>query len=139
MMSGIRSKNTKPEITIRKALHSRGYRYRLHSLALPGKPDIIFPSRKAVIMVHGCFWHGHGCHLFKWPSTRQDFWRAKITRNKDKDLETEKALEATGWRILVIWECALKGRNRKSIEKVADDVCDWLDKCTANMEMQGCL
>ncbi len=128
MMSGIRSKNTKPEIIIRKALHSRGYRYRLHSVELPGKPDIIFVSRKAVVFVHGCFWHGHGCHLFKWPATRQDFWKAKILRNREKDCEVRETLNSMGWRVLVIWECVLKGRSRKPVQEVIDEVSGWLDE-----------
>ena len=138
MMSGIRSKNTKPEITIRKALHSRGYRYRLHSVDLPGKPDIIFVSRKAVVFVHGCFWHGHGCHLFKWPMTRQEFWKAKILRNREKDEEVAAALSAIGWRILIVWECVLKGRGRKSVQEITDDVSRWLDEGSANSEIRGC-
>lgn len=137
MMAGIRSKNTRPEIIVRKSLHHRGYRYRLHSRALPGKPDIIFASRRAVIMVHGCFWHGHSCHLFKWPSTRQDFWRTKVLRNRGKDLETEKALESMGWRTLVVWECALKGRERKPLQEMVDAISQWLDSGTSNEEIKG--
>ena len=139
MMSGIRSKNTKPEIIIRKALHSRGYRYRLHSVELPGKPDIIFVSRKAVVFVHGCFWHGHGCHLFKWPETRQDFWKAKILRNREKDCEVRETLNSMGWRVLVIWECVLKGRSRKPVQEVIDEVSGWLDEGAGNVEIRGCL
>lgn len=78
MMSGIQGKNTKPELTIRKGLHALGFRYRLHGKTLPGKPDLVFPKYKAVIFIHGCFWHAHHCHLFKWPSTRVDFWQEKI-------------------------------------------------------------
>ena len=90
-MAGIRGKDTKPETSVRNALHRRGYRYRLHNPKLPGKPDLAFTSRKAVIMVHGCFWHGHGCNLFKWPSTREQFWRKKINRNRDRDSEIQQA------------------------------------------------
>ncbi len=79
MMSGIRGKNTKPELVIRSALHRAGYRFRLHTRSLPGKPDLVLPKYRAAIFVNGCFWHGHDCHLFKWPGTRKDFWRAKIT------------------------------------------------------------
>lgn len=137
MMSGIRSKNNRPEIEIRSALHRRGYRYRLHSPKLPGKPDIVFASRKAVIMVHGCFWHGHNCHLFKWPSSREDFWRQKILKNRERDSETQEALESTGWRTLIVWECALKGRTRKPIQDVVDQVSHWLDNSTSDAEIRG--
>ena len=137
MMAGIRGKDTKPETSVRKALHRRGYRYRLHNPKLPGKPDLAFTSRKAVIMVHGCFWHGHGCNLFKWPSTRELFWRKKINRNRDRDSEMQQALESLGWRILVVWECALKGRTRKPFEEVVDGVSLWLDEGSANAEIQG--
>ena len=81
MMSGIRGKNTRPELLIRKGLHARGFRFRLHDKRLPGKPDLVLPKYSAVIFVHGCFWHGHDCHLFKWPQSRREFWRKKITRN----------------------------------------------------------
>ena len=137
MMAGIRGKDTKPETSVRNALHRRGYRYRLHNPNLPGKPDLAFTSRKAVILVHGCFWHGHGCNLFKWPSTREPFWRKKINRNRDRDSEIQQALESLGWRILVVWECALKGRTRKPFEEVVDGISLWLDEGSANAEIQG--
>ena len=137
MMAGIRGKDTKPETSVRNALHRRGYRYRLHNPKLPGKPDLAFTSKKAVIMVHGCFWHGHGCNLFKWPSTRELFWRKKINRNRDRDSEIQQALESLGLRILVVWECALKGRTRKPFEEVVDGISLWLDKGSANAEIRG--
>ena len=102
-MSGIRGKDTKPEITIRKALFRQGFRYRLYDKKLPGKPDLVLPKYGAVIFVHGCFWHQHDCHLFKMPSTRQEFWYTK------KVLER---LHGEGWRTLIVWECALKGKNK---------------------------
>ncbi|MBP8107790.1 MAG: very short patch repair endonuclease [Caldilineaceae bacterium] len=85
MMTGIRSKDTKPEMIIRKALHSRGLRYRLHDASLPGKPDLVFRKQMAVIQIQGCFWHGHQCHLFHWPVTRADFWFKKISDNRERD------------------------------------------------------
>ena len=88
-------------------------------------------------MVHGCFWHGHGCNLFKWPSTRELFWREKISRNRERDLEVQKALELLGWRILVVWECALKGKTRKPFEEVVDSISCWLDEGSDNTEIQG--
>lgn len=125
MMSGIRGKNTKPELLIRKALHARGFRYRLHC-DLPGKPDICLPKHRAVIFVHGCFWHGHGCHLFKWPKTRPEFWRTKIGRNQEVDVAAEAKLFEAGWRIATVWECALKGSVRAPIDEVVADMSAWL-------------
>lgn len=103
MMAGISGKNTKPELKIRKALHGKGYRYRLHEKTLPGKPDIILKKYNAVIFVHGCFWHKHDCHLFKWPSTRPDFWEHKITGNTKRDKKVNKQLDELNWRRLTVW------------------------------------
>jgi len=137
MMSGIKGKDTRPELLIRKGLHARGYRYRLHVKNLPGKPDLVFQKYNALIFVHGCFWHGHGCHLFKWPSTRKDFWRQKISRNQEKDSESLAALKKEGWRIMVIWECTLKGRERFPLDKVIDKVIAWLLSNSPAMEING--
>ncbi len=126
MMAGIRGKNTKPELVIRKALHQQGFRYRLHAKDLPGKPDLVFPRYKAVILVNGCFWHGHGCHLFKWPSSREEFWKRKITRNKEKDTENLEAMKKAGWRVLTAWECALKGKTRRPLDEVTGAMATWL-------------
>ena len=134
MMSGIRGKNTKPELLIRKALHARGFRYRLHC-DLPGKPDICLPKHRAVIFVHGCFWHGHGCHLFKWPSTRPEFWRAKIERNTEVDRVAEGRLSDLGWRVGVIWECALKGTRCWHMAKAMDDCQTWLLSSANRLEI----
>ena len=125
-MSGIRGKDTRPEMLIRKGLHARGFRYRLHDSTLPGTPDMVFGSRRAVIFVNGCFWHGHDCHLFKWPSSRTEFWRQKILRNREKDEKTIRALSMNGWRILTIWECALKGRTRFPVNDVIAKAAEWL-------------
>jgi DNA mismatch endonuclease (patch repair protein) len=127
MMSGIRGKDTRPEMLIRKHLHAMGFRYRLHDAKLPGKPDIVLPRYKAVILVHGCFWHGHDCHLFKWPSSNEPFWRDKITRNRAVDERTIYDLREVGWRVLIIWECAIKGKFRKPIEQVTECVVAWLN------------
>ena len=111
-MSGIRAKNTKPEIVVRKALFAAGFRFRLHRQELPGVPDIVMPSRKVAIFVHGCFWHMHeGCRNAKLPSSSQDFWREKLGRNVERDREHVKALLGQGWRVLVVWECATKGKD----------------------------
>ena len=120
MMAGIKGKNTRLEIAIRKELHGRGYRYRLHSKDLPGKPDLVFPKYKTVVFVHGCFWHKHGCHLFKWPSTRPTFWEEKINGNARRDETNKLQLLAKGWKIVIIWECAVKGKNKLALSEVAD-------------------
>ena len=125
-MAGIRAKDTRPEMLLRRGLHARGFRFRLYDKRLPGSPDLVFPGRRAVIFVHGCFWHGHGCHLFRLPATRQEFWRTKIARNKVRDLTAEGTLVAAGWRVLTIWECALKGRERLPFETVLDRAAAWL-------------
>ena len=126
MMSGIKGKDTRPEMLIRRALHAHGYRYRLHDKKLPGKPDLVFRHYHAVIFIHGCFWHGHDCHLFKWPSTRAEFWRQKIQRNQEKDADNQHALKARGWRVLVVWECTLKGREKRRITETVAEVSAWL-------------
>ncbi len=125
MMSGIRGRNTKPEILIRSLLHRHGFRFRFHVRDLPGKPDIVLPRYHAVIFVHGCFWHGHDCPLFKWPGTRPDFWRDKIGRNRANDHKASEALLASGWRVGIVWECAIRGAC-KNIEGVAQSLADWL-------------
>ena len=118
MMAGIRGRDTKPELLIRKGLHALGLRFRLGNSyrrsgkLLPGRPDIVFPGRNAVILVHGCFWHGHDCRLFRWPTTRAEFWREKITGNIARDARVRDRLAASGWRVLEVWECQLKGPDR---------------------------
>jgi DNA mismatch endonuclease (patch repair protein) len=108
-MRRIRSEDTKPEIALRSLLHGAGYRYRLHSSALPGKPDLIFPGRKAVIFVHGCFWHQHShCQDGHIPESRTDYWIPKLSRNVERDKRVRRELRSLGWRVLVIWECELK-------------------------------
>ena len=107
-MARIRSKNTRPEMVVRKLVFAAGYRYRLHVRKLPGSPDLVFPSRKKVIFVHGCFWHRHdGCAGSRIPKTRVDFWSSKLNGNKQRDNRNHEALVATGWQVLVIWECEL--------------------------------
>lgn len=112
MMAGIRGSNTRPELLIRRGLHAMGWRYRLHVKDLPGRPDLVFPARRAVIMVHGCFWHGHDCHRFRWPKSREAFWRNKIAGNIVRDQNVRGQLRGLGWRVLEVWECTLKGRER---------------------------
>ena len=107
MMSGIRSRNTRPELILRSALHARGFRFRVHVGDLPGKPDLVFRKHRAVIQVHGCFWHRHGCAKTSTPSTNVEFWEKKFRRNVERDAEVETSLEELGWRFGLIWECAL--------------------------------
>lgn len=104
-MSKIQGKNTKPEMLVRKLLWKNGYRYRLHYKGLPGKPDIVFPGRKKLIFVNGCFWHRHDCRYFVWPKTNPEFWRQKIDNNFHRDQKNLAALIASGWGCLIIWEC----------------------------------
>lgn len=109
MMAAVRSANTKPEIAVRRMLHRLGYRFRLHGRELPGRPDIVFPKRRSVIEVRGCFWHQHvGCARAETPATRQEFWLPKLAANVSRDIRNASALEVSGWSMLVIWECEIK-------------------------------
>jgi len=137
MMSGIRATNTRPELVLRKGLHALGFRFRLHDKALPGKPDIVLPRYRAVIFAHGCFWHGHDCHLFKWPKTREEFWHQKIGRNRKVDIECERALTGMGWRRAIVWECALKGKTRLPLEEVLASCAEWLRSDSERIEIRG--
>ena len=119
-MSAIKSKNTKPEIKVRKVLHSMGYRFRLHSKDLPGSPDIVLPKYKTVIFVHGCFWHRHeNCKYASTPKTRKEFWNKKFTENKKRDSEIQEKIKILDWRSIVIWEC-----ETKNIENLRDKIID---------------
>lgn len=136
-MSAIRGKNTRPERMIRSGLHRKGVRFRLHVKELPGKPDLVFPKYRAALFVNGCFWHGHDCPMFRWPATRTEFWKAKITATKARDLENKNALAASGWRVGSIWECALKGRQKRLPDDIIDSVLDWLRSNELNFELRG--
>ncbi|MFD1694963.1 very short patch repair endonuclease [Roseibium aestuarii] len=125
MMAGIRSKDTRPEIALRRELHSRGLRYRLHGKDLPGKPDLVLARYKAVILVHGCFWHRHqDCRYASTPSTRPEFWQAKFERNISRDAEVRDQLGQAGWRVATVWECAL--RKPQQVIRSADILETWL-------------
>lgn len=126
MMSGIQGKNTKPEITIRKALHALGFRYRLHVKDLPGQPDLVLPKYNAILFVHGCFWHGHDCRYFKVPKSRTDFWLEKIIKNQERDLVQISELLNRGWRVLVVWECAVRHVAKDKEPVLIDKVVEWL-------------
>lgn len=123
-MSQIKGKNTKPEMLVRKFLFSKGYRYRLHVKNLPGKPDIVLPKYKTVIFINGCFWHGHeNCKYFVIPKTRTEWWINKINSNKQKDGENFLSLSGSGWKIVTIFECELKGdKLNKTLNKLVDEL-----------------
>jgi DNA mismatch endonuclease, patch repair protein len=126
MMSGIRGKDTAPEMRVRRALFERGFRYRLHDRSLPGTPDLVLKKYTAVVFVNGCFWHGHDCSYFRWPGTRPDFWRQKILRNREVDEQSKEALLTRGWRVLTIWECAMRGKDDEQRQSAYDAAADWL-------------
>lgn len=105
IMQAVKRENTKPELTVRRLLHSLGYRYRLHRKELPGTPDIVFPSRKKVIFVNGCFWHGHGCKKGQLPKSRLDYWKPKIAKNVERDKNRAEQLALLAWRVFVVWQC----------------------------------
>lgn len=139
MMSGIKGKDTKPELIVRKSLHRAGFRYRLHDRRLPGKPDMVFPKWQAVIFVHGCFWHGHDCHLFRLPSTRTEFWKDKIDGNIERDRKSCSRLLADEWRVATVWECALKGKTKRNIEEVVSSLSIWLQSDAKELEVRGAM
>lgn len=119
-MSRVRSRDTAPELLIRRILHARGYRYRLHRRDLPGRPDIVLSKHRAAVFANGCFWHGHGCPLFRMPATRPEFWATKIAGNRARDAAARLKLRDAGWRTLDVWECALRGRRRLDPDVLAD-------------------
>lgn len=123
IMAQVRGKDTTPELLLRKALFRQGFRYRLHTSALPGKPDLVFPRYNAVIFINGCFWHWHGCCRLRSPVKNAAYWQSKIARNQMRDIENYLALHAAGWRVLVVWECALK---RPLLSETVELVQKWL-------------
>jgi len=125
-MSQIRGRDTKPELMVRRLLHACGYRFRLHCRDLPGKPDLILPKWRTAIFVNGCFWHRHDCRYFKLPSTHREFWEQKISKNVERDKIVQAALLKDGWRVLVIWECALRGKQKHTPEQFISEVENFL-------------
>lgn len=121
-MSRIRGSNTKLEVLVRKGLHARGLRYRLGGAKLPGRPDIVLPKYRTVVFVHGCFWHGHDCPLYRLPKTRPEFWADKIGKNRARDQRVTSELEAIGWRVLTVWECSLRGQSEAAQQRVFDQL-----------------
>ena len=126
MMSAIRHSNTDIEVQLRRRLHRLGFRYRLHQASLPGKPDLVFPRFEAVIFVNGCFWHRHDCELFRLPKSNTGFWQAKMKRNRERDHENIAELQERGWRVLTVWECAVRGEGSSPWDVVADQAAAWL-------------
>lgn len=119
MMAGIRGKNTKPEMVVRRALHAEGFRYRLHVASLPGRPDIVLPKHRAVVLVHGCFWHRHeGCRFATTPATRSEFWEEKFRQNVVRDRKSEQALRALGWRVATLWECDIRNLDDEALRRL---------------------
>lgn len=136
-MSRVRGKDTRPEMILRRALHAQGLRYRLHGSKLPGRPDLVFAGRRAVIFVHGCFWHGHDCPLFRLPATRTDFWAEKIARNQARDVDAGARLLADGWRVLTVWECSMRGPGRRDLTDVAVVAKDFLSGADISADIAG--
>lgn len=137
IMAQIRGTNTKPELTLRRNLHALGFRFLLHDRRLPGKSDIVFPRYRAVLFAHGCFWHGHDCHLHRLPATRTEFWAAKVERNRILDARVSEALDSLGWRQGVVWECSLRGRSRLDLQDVIATCAAWLRSDIPRMEIRG--
>jgi len=136
-MAAVKSKNTKPELFIRKALHRRGFRYGLHNKDLPGKPDMVFRKYGAVLFVNGCFWHKHDCPRFTWPKTREAFWKEKINANRDRDIRNLQDLSDLDWRFAIVWECALKGKQKLEPEVITDLLDIWLRSEETDLEIRG--
>ena len=135
VMAAVGSKDTKPEMMVRKALHKIGYRYRLHDRSLPGTPDLTFRKYNAVIMVNGCFWHGHDCALFRMPASNREFWRDKIENNRRRDKRAISQLTESGWRVLTIWECSLRGGRKSRFDELISAVEDWLQSDNGELEL----
>ena len=134
--SRIGSKNTAPELIVRRLLHGMGYRFRLHRKDLPGSPDIVLPGRRKAIFVHGCFWHAHGCRIGRPPKSRPEFWEPKLARNKARDLHNNEALGQAGWDVLTLWQCEIKDR-----QALADRLLTFLEgegKIPIDFSSSGC-
>lgn len=137
MMSGIRGRDTGIELAIRKALFARGLRFRTDVRGMPGRPDIVLPRWRAAVLVHGCFWHAHDCGLCRIPATRPDFWRDKLEGNAARDRRNHDALLAAGWRVAIVWECALRGRGARALTEAADRLTEWIRGQERKLELRG--
>lgn len=136
MMSGIKGKNTKPEVLIRSALHKEGFRYRIHVKNLPGKPDIVLKKYNAVIFIHGCFWHKHNCKYFKLPKSRTDFWTDKLNKNVENDSKNLKKITDLKLRVCIIWECAMR-EAKYDVKKIIFQVKNWLLSESSTLEIRS--
>jgi DNA mismatch endonuclease (patch repair protein) len=136
-MGGIRGKNTKPELLIRKLLHRLGFRFRIHYQKLPGKPDIVLGKHKAIILVNGCFWHSHDCHIYASPKSRQDFWRKKLHGNQVRDKSYNFVYRNNGWKTLTVWECAIFGKTKIPIAEMSRSLESWILYDPSDAEITG--
>lgn len=137
-MAAISGKDTKPELLLRSYLHKNGLRYRLHCEQLPGRPDLVFPRSKAVIFVHGCFWHSHNCQKFSVPKTNKEFWARKLYQNQKRDEENIASLLLQRWRVLIVWECALRGKTSICPRLIVEEIRAWIYQHTTNfLEIRG--
>ena len=136
-MAGIGSRNTRPELTLRSALHRLGFRFRLHPPQLPGKPDIVLPRYRVAVFVNGCFWHGHGCNIFRWPSTNTEAWKRKIDANIERDAKVRLLLREQEWRVITVWECAMKGKNRLPTSDLEQMLVNGIRSDMAEVDIRG--
>ncbi len=125
-MAAIRNSNTRPELRVRKELHHRGMRYSLKNKLLPGKPDVVLSKYRVAVFVHGCFWHRHNCSYFKLPKTNTEFWKNKISANVKRDVEVIRQITDIGYRVLVIWECSFKGKNKERLDLLFENIILWI-------------
>lgn len=137
IMASIKPKDTKPELTLRRALHRKGFRYRLHYKGLPGRPDLVLPKYNAIILVNGCFWHKHNCHLFNPQRRLSPAWDAKINNNVARDKKNLSLYKELGWKVLVIWECAIEGKTRRPISEVVNTAANWIQFDNQDAQVEG--
>lgn len=137
IMSAVGQKDTGPEMMLRLALHRAGLRYRLHVGGLPGKPDLVFPRYRAVAFVHGCYWHSHGCYKSTLPKSRRTFWKSKFSANRARDSHNISLLRQHDWRVIVVWECALAGKNAMPLAQIAELFVTWLNSDVDHREIVG--
>ena len=123
-MQAIRGQDTKPEMVVRRGLHRRGLRFRIHRRDLPGTPDLVFPGRRVAVFVHGCFWHMHDCRFFRLPSTNRERWQTKLEGNRARDQRNQQRLSDAGWRVVIVWECDIRSKSADSVEAFLDDLAD---------------
>lgn len=136
-MAAVRSRDTKPELIVRKHLHAAGLRFRLNAKELLGKPDLVFPKHNVALFVNGCFFHGHDCHLFKWPKDNADFWRKKIERNRERDRQVTGRLIELDWRVATVWECALRGKTRLDRQETMRSLAEWIRSGGKSLVIRG--